>query len=166
MTIHSRETWGARPPRDRTSQTLTRQSTLFVHWSTGKGLGAAFDTFKEKCAAVRAVQNFHMDARGWSDIGYGYVVVQPTVWWRRAQVFRGRGANTVPASQQGHNTGHTSVCVLMAEGEPLRKNTVRALAALYAELPCGSVKGHRDVNSTSCPGDKLYAALPEIRKAK
>lgn len=166
MTIHSRAAWKARPPRDRTPQQLTSNSTLFVHWSTGQGLGPALDTWEEKCAAVRAVQNFHMDVRDWNDIGYGYVVVQPTKWWRRAHVFMGRGGDTVPASQAGHNTGHTSVCVLMREGEPLRKNTVRALKELYKSLPCGSVKGHRDVGATSCPGDLLYAALPEIRSAK
>lgn len=166
MKIHSRQAWGARPPRKRDPQQLTTRSTLFVHWSTGKGLGVAFDTWKEKCAAVRAVQNFHMDVRGWNDGGYGYVVVQPTKKWRRAHVFRMRGADTVPASQEGHNAGHTSVCVLMAEGEPLRRGTVKAIKQLYKELPCGSVLPHSAVGATGCPGDLLRAALPEIRKAK
>lgn len=168
MKIYSRQVWDARPPRERTPQQLTRRSILFVHWSTGKGLGLAFDTFKEKRAAVRAIQDFHMDDpdRQYSDIAYGYVIVQATRPWRRSHLFRGRGADTVPASQQGANTGHTSVCVLMAPGEPLRRGTVRAIKHLYRELPCGSVLPHSAVGTTDCPGDLLRAALPQIRKAK
>lgn len=168
MTIHSRKAWGARAPRDREGQQLTKRSSLFVHWSTGKGLGVAFDTWKEKCAGIRAIQDYHMDSpdRRYSDIAYGYLIVQPTKWWRRAHIFEGRGGWVVPASQKGSNAGHTSVCVLMAPGEPLRKSTVRALKRLYRNLPCGSVKGHYEVFPTDCPGAKLRAALPEIRRAK
>ena len=78
LTIHSRAAWGARAPRSRTLQTLTGRSTLFVHWSAGTGLGPQFDTFKEQAAAVRGIQNFHMDGNGWSDIAYGYLIVQPS----------------------------------------------------------------------------------------
>lgn len=28
------------------------------------------------------------------------------------------------------------------------------------------VVGHRDLGGTECPGDKLYAALPQLRSAK
>jgi hypothetical protein len=168
LTIHSRKAWGARPPRERTPQRLTKASTLFVHWSAGKGLGPQFDTWKEQCAAVRGIQNFHMDdpERKWNDIAYGYLVVQPSGRLRLARIFEGRGHDTVPASQEGYNTGNTSVCVLMKEGEPLKRSTVRRIKSLYKRLPCGSVKGHRDVGDTDCPGDLLYAQLPEIRKVK
>lgn len=166
LTIYSRQRWKARMARDRDTNPVTSGSTLFVHWSAGKGLGPRFDTLEEQCAAVRGIQNFHMDTRGWNDIGYNWVIVQPSGKLRHARIFEGRGLHTIPAAQEGHNTGNLAVCVLMKEGEPLRKSTVKRLKSLYKRVPCSKVKGHRDVGGTDCPGDLLYAALPEIRSAK
>jgi len=41
---------------------------------------------------------------------------------------------------------------------------VAYIAQQYA-IPTSQIKGHRDFNSTLCPGDILYARLPELRRA-
>ncbi|HEV8557450.1 MAG TPA: N-acetylmuramoyl-L-alanine amidase, partial [Actinophytocola sp.] len=43
-------------------------------------------------------------------------------------------------------------------------NLVAYIADQYA-IPVSNIKGHRDFNSTLCPGDVLYARLPELRSA-
>jgi hypothetical protein len=41
---------------------------------------------------------------------------------------------------------------------------VAYIASQYA-IPVSQIKGHRDFNSTLCPGDVLYSRLPELRSA-
>jgi len=43
-------------------------------------------------------------------------------------------------------------------------NLVAYIASQYA-IPTSNIKGHRDFNSTQCPGDVLYSRLPELRSA-
>ena len=45
-------------------------------------------------------------------------------------------------------------------GSSLYHNPVSGTEKVFA-----NIAGHRDVNSTECPGDRLYAALPSIRSA-
>lgn len=161
MRIVSRKDWGARPPKARTSHTLTASARLFFHWSAGQGRDI---TSKAKQAmAMRAIQRLHMDERGWSDIAYSYVVFQPYGLLKRVRIFEARSFGYVPAAQEGHNTGNGAVCVVMAPGESLKPATKRKLRALYARFPGNSVSGHRDVNSTSCPGDLIYAEVQRMK---
>ncbi len=45
------------------------------------------------------------------------------------------------------------------------ENLLTTLCGVYRLIPDElSVIGHRDVNSTACPGDMLYDMLPQIRK--
>jgi hypothetical protein len=78
-------------------------------------------------------------------------------------VFKGRGFDRVPAAQTGFNTGNGAVCVLMGPGDPLRNETVGLLRRIFEHFPGIRLRGHRDVQSTQCPGDKLYGALSRIR---
>lgn len=165
LSIHARKAWGARAARDEDRAPVTRDKSLFVHYSAGRGM--SIDTWKEQVACMQAMQNFHMDDpdRRWNDIAYNFVVFQPYGRLRLARIFQGRPLGVMPASQQGHND-NPSVCVVAAPGEPIKRATVRRLKSIYKRVPCQSLKGHRDVSSSPCPGDLLYKALPEIRKAK
>lgn len=161
--VYSRQEWGARPP----AQSMSRQyqpSEAFVHYSGAvvKGL----NNLEKQKAAVRAIQNYHMDSNGWSDVGYSYLVVQPENPLRRARAFAGRNAMYVPAAQAGHNTGTIAICVLAGPGQPLRRNTryvIEQLLRRYSTVK--TVGGHRDVTPTDCPGDLIYKDLPIIARA-
>lgn len=160
--IHHRSAWKARPSGLKDANPLSESSTLFVHYSAFGGRN--YLTFRKQAECMRTMQRHHMDINGWSDLGYSYVVFQRP-WPFPARIFEGRSFRTVPSAQQGHNRGNGAVCVV-ALNEDIKKHTVHALRALYRRFPGRKVKGHRDVNSTSCPGDKLYAMLPKIRSAK
>lgn len=163
MKIYGRDRWGARRPRNTTPQAPGRNSILFIHYSEGQG--RSLQNLKEQAAALRGIQNYHMDSNGWSDIAYSYLIAQPYGKLRRARLFMGRGPKVVPASQIGHNTGNVSVCVLADPSEPLKKSTEKLLIELAKQHPGRYIAGHRDGGNTDCPGDKIYRRLDAIAKA-
>jgi hypothetical protein len=75
-------------------------------------------------------------------------------------LFEGRGENHVQAAQPGGNSTFYSVTLMSGPGEDpttAQIDTVRQLRAyLMRKGMAGSVRGHRDFFSTSCPGDRLY----------
>ena len=162
--IYSRAEWGAQPP----AKSMTRQdrpSEAFIHYSDSPN-ASRLNSFQEQAAAVRAIQSFHINGRGWSDVAYHYIVAQPYLPLLRARVFRGRNTMYVPAAKEGHNTGTIAICVLAGPGDKLKRNTRYAIEELLrAHSTVKTVGGHRDATSTDCPGDEIYAAIPTIARA-
>jgi hypothetical protein len=136
---------------------------LFVHYSDSPS--RSLDTFAEQRDAIKAIRDFHVNVRGWADIGYSFVLTQP--WGTRrgkVRVWTGRGKHRIPASQIGHNYGNVSVCVIGNGHEPVAKRTVAAIAELAKSVNARDIKGHRDVNETDCPGDALYKLIPQMKR--
>ena len=139
----------------------TRRFTL--HWPGWlpagfnlAGLGAAI------------IHGWHL-ARGWAGIGYHYVIKLD------GTIERGRPRWALGAHDEGENADSIGICVVYQE-KPTEAQ-IDALAALLADLSDiygqfpddpGTVDGHRDneprETPTECPGDVLYAMLPEIRR--
>jgi hypothetical protein len=166
LTYYDRSVWlppGVAESPGGTKQTVKPGSTLFVHYSAFGGMNV--DTLAEMVNTMRAIRHHHVNVNGWADIGYSWVVFQPYGSIKLARVFRGRGNRRIPASQEGHNTGNLSVCVVTLD-EQIKESTVSRIKSIYKRVPCTNVRGHRDVNQTACPGNKLYGRLPEIRAAK
>lgn len=160
MFIHSRRSWGARAPRaGRATQQATSVREFFVHWP-GEGVESYsnIDTPAEEEAVMRKFQNFHMDGRGWADFAYGFAI------FPSGRIYRGRGMEVVPASQLNHNTGTTSVvCVLGSKDRvpPAMEASLRELirwadGRAHRKL---TVRPHRAVTATDCPGPKLAALV-------
>ena len=166
MKVYSRAEWDARPP----SGVMARQEgpeEAFLHYTADRP-GTAFGlvTLAQQKAHLRGIQNYHMDSNGWHDVGYHYVVFQAYGLLTRARIFQGRRAEFVPAAQAAHNTGTIAICVVAAEGEPLKRNTRYAIEQALARHPSlVTLGGHRDVVATSCPGDPIYASIPQIARA-
>jgi len=163
MIVKVIKNWGQRSPKCITDNPVGPNSTLFVHYSDSDGSG--IDKKGEPRAAMRNIQNFHMDGRGWCDIAYSYVLIQQGGIFKRPLLFLGRGFHAVPASQEGFNTGNVSVCVVADGNDRIKRSTYKALAWVARHCPAETVKGHRDVNSTSCPGTYLYSKVPNLNKA-
>jgi len=163
ITMWTRRDWGAVHP----SSVLKVQPTpkeAFLH-HTVNSLAAHVDTLAEQKMAVRAIQRGHMRENGWSDIGYHYLVFQPYGSLDYARVFQGRQHQYVPAAQANHNTGTIAIAVygdFRTDG--VKPNTRHAIATLIRtrHAQVALLGGHRDVFPTSCPGPKLYAAIPRI----
>lgn len=164
MIIHSRSEWHARTPKPMAIQGPPVEA--FIHHSDSSDANR-IDHLSEMLDAVNGIQRFHMETRGWSDIAYHYVVFQRDPNHDHPIVVAGRGINFVPAAQLGHNTGTLAIVVYgNFERDKVRPGTVRTLAALVREHhSVETVGGHRDVVSTSCPGDHLYGKMDEIARA-
>ncbi len=151
--------------------------------------GASPATPAQSAAMVRAIAVYHVQANGWNDIGYNFVVD------RFGQIFEGRYGGidraVIGAHAQGFNTGSVGVALLgtysgaapsaaaqaalvrllawrldLAHVDPLSKVTYRsggnAEYGAGVSVPLRVVSGHRDTGYTSCPGDRAYALLPQI----
>ena len=186
--IVSRAEWGA----DESMRTgepayARRLEGAFVHHTvSGNDYSAA-----EAPAVVRGVYAYHVQARGWGDIGYNVLIDRfGTIYEGR---FGGVEQPVIGAQAMGFNTGSTGVAVLgtfaagappqaafdaldallawrldLAHIDPLgTREAVSRGSSLYpegavAQIP--NLAGHRDVQTTDCPGDGVYSQLPVIRE--
>lgn len=166
MHVYTRNEWHARTPRAMAVQDKPLEA--FIHHSDDPH-GDAWNTIAEQEAKMRAIQNYHMDdpAHGWSDIAYHYVVFQPNRSHASAHAYEGRKAIFVPAAQLDHNARTLAICVV-GDGsrEIMQRNTRFVIEQLIQRHPSvHKIGGHRDVVSTTCPGDKFYSAVPRIADA-
>ena len=112
------------------------------------------------------IHKWHL-ANGWAGIGYHYVIRKD------GTIERGRPLATVGAHAEGQNY-HTVGINVTGNFEkeiptPAQIHSLEGLIAwickTYSIVPGPStIVGHRDVNSTDCPGRNLYSLLPQIRK--
>jgi hypothetical protein len=145
--IVSRAEWGARPASSSTRLQPDRVGLLVLHHTTGRYAG--WET-------VRQIQAFHQGpTRKWSDVGYNFLVAPD------GTVFEGRGWDRVGAHARGRNSESVGVAFIGDGRSPVPVEAQRAIVALAgeAERRFGRLQrvGHRDVGSTVCPGDDLYA---------
>ena len=179
--IYTRGEWGARSPRSAWSY-ATPVTHLAIHYTASTSDGNA-DTWSECAAAIRGIQNYHMNVNGWSDVGYGYLIC-PT-----GAIFQGRednnDASDVIGAHDSYNRRSASASGLGYFHPPYNQTPPSAMLDGFAELfawiagrrgidPSGSsyyaargltisnIYGHRQVISTSCPGNGLYARKGEI----
>lgn len=156
-----RAEWGAQPPRGEYAPHAP--GLLTMHHTAGRR--PASD--EEAAAEMRFIQDYHMSGRGWMDVGYQFVV-SPT-----GQVFEGRPEGAIGAHVLGHNTGNLGVSFMGNHHPPVSDEpSGAALEAFTAvgrrlvsdyRIPAERIAAHRDLGSSDCPGDILYAKLPELR---
>lgn len=152
--IIPREAWGARPPKRR-HHIPTPTRDLVEHHTVGDYRGAA---------GIRAIQDFHMDGRGWSDIAYSFVIDR-----RSLDVYEGRGFGVAGGHTRGHNTTSHAICVtgnfdLYQPPDKLLRRVAELVrhGADRNQWPNRITGGHRDFGETACPGRYLYLAIPRI----
>ncbi|WP_072235752.1 peptidoglycan recognition family protein [Megasphaera sp. DJF_B143] len=112
-----------------------------------------------------AIHRAHL-ANGWAGIGYHYVIRKNGV------IERGRPLAVVGAHAYGENyhtvginvTGNFDKEVPTDAQMKSLTELVTALCRIYHIDPGpATIVGHRDVNSTDCPGKNLYRLLPQLR---
>ncbi len=120
--------------------------------------------------AVQLIYNYHTYTNGWGDIGYNYLIDPNGV------IYEGRkgGDNAIGAHAYMQNGRSMGISFIGDFSYVLPSNTALAsFRSFIAEksilhgipLVWGeTVFGHRDMpeNSTACPGNAFYAALPTI----
>jgi hypothetical protein len=160
--IVTREAWGA---RSSTCVANASKNRITIHHT---------ETPSENPERqVRAIQNYHKDTRGWCDIGYHFLIAVDGTIYEGCPLDR-RGTHT--ANQNTGNIGISFIgcfhpgcrwapttppeAAIQAAGR-----LVGALSRIYGfPLNAATVKAHRDQPgaSTDCPGDFLYARIPDI----
>ncbi len=177
--IVSRSAWGADESIRRADPEYATPRLGFVHHTAGSNSYSR----EEAPAVVRGIYAYHVQARGWNDIGYNFLVDRyGTIYEGR---YGGMDKGVVGAHVRGYNYGSFGVSVMgNFDTAPVPQASLDALARLIAwkyqvhgidgrhpdrriELSGRSLlplNGHRDAGTTSCPGANLYAALPGLRQ--
>lgn len=169
--IISRNEWNAKPPNfGYTSMPYYNKLTLH------HAAGYSASSIEEGIIQMQAIQELHQDVRGWSDIGYHFVVD------KAGNIYQARPETVIGAHTSDANTGNIGVCVLGCYHPPatsyfcydeMTSATRDSLIKLYAWISeeygydnPHVLKGHRDYYDfeyTSCPGDNIWAMLPDLR---
>ena len=180
-----REQWGADPSLRGGCWDPPWGTTIqgvFVHHTAGSNTYTTADS----AAIVRGIYAYHVQSRGWCDIGYNFLVD------RYGQIFEGRDGGwrkPIRGAHSGEYNTNTAGISLMgnfdAEAPPpaMKDSLVRIVSwvlgthyrdpkgttALYssttgAPKTFNVIAGHRDSMLTSCPGEIVYQWLPTLRQ--
>ncbi|EGO64171.1 N-acetylmuramoyl-L-alanine amidase [Acetonema longum] len=136
---------------------LARDSTrrLIIH-HTG---GSAGDDFSAKELHI-----IH-GGQGWAGIGY-HLVIRKDGSVERGRPIWARGAHSVSGN-------HDSIGIHVCGNFELEETPIAQVESLFGVcadlcrqygLAPADIIGHRDQDATACPGQELYALLPQIRK--
>jgi hypothetical protein len=169
--VYTRAEWGARPPTT-PATIINAPDHLVVHHTAFPNVSdfSLAHAFQDS----RDIQNLHMDTNGWPDTGQQLTISRGGFVMEgrnRSLEAIGKGANvfgTQVANENGHTLGIENEGTYITELPPtaLWNSLVKTLAWLcdqYGLDPHASIVGHRDYNNTQCPGDALYAKLPQLR---
>jgi len=174
-TIYSRAQWGANESIRRAIPSYGRIMLGFVHHTdTPNGYPAS-----SVPSIIRGMYAYHVNSLGWSDIGYNFIVD------RFGRIWEGRygGVSRAVVGAQTLNFNSVSMGVSAIgtyNSTAVPQAMTNAFKAIFAwkfslaGIPAtgtvvangrtlNRVSGHRDGFSTDCPGNYLYAKLPEIR---
>ena len=188
-TIIPREVWGAREPRcEWAGQDGNRVTHVVIHHSyeptDPPSLESAY-------AAIRHIQNLHMDDNGWCDVGYSYLVDwfgnvyegtrgtidRPITSAHTAGLnFEGVGIvmignyqEEIPSAQTVAAAGRVAGWVLGWYGYDAEQDVQLTVGGSNNKWSSGTritvpaITAHRDVVTTECPGDGGYSVLDAIR---
>ncbi|MFF7192280.1 peptidoglycan recognition family protein [Streptomyces sp. NPDC008079] len=164
--------WGARPPSSPVSLAGNNPNKIVVHHTAfantaDSGTSGSF-------AIAHEIQDLHMDTNGWIDTGNHFTISRTGI------IMEGRhrslerllagsnmvvGAHTVGQNTQGIGVENNGTYTSVAPPSILYASLVSLCSYIcykYGLAPT-QIFGHRDFNVTECPGDKLYAMLPQLR---
>jgi uncharacterized protein with LGFP repeats len=175
--IYSRAQWGADEKlRDKSSLHYFEVHAGFVHHTVNANNYKASDV----PSILRGIYAYHTQSKGWSDVGYNFLVDRfGRIWEGR---YGGVDRPVVGAHTLGYNDDSFAMSAI-GNFEEARPSTamVEAYGALFGwklslhgvnassthqyvtKKYFNAINGHRDAGSTACPGKYLYDKIPQIR---
>lgn len=157
--VITRSAWGARDP-SRVCGTAHSPNVMTIHHTVTP------NTDSDIPARMRQIQAYHIDGNGWCDIGYHFVVGLD------GRVYQAIGSEARTGIHTGGaNTNNVGICFMgtytdVAPSDAMFSaggDIVRWVSDTYGiARDRAHVKGHREWNSTACPGDQLYARLSRL----
>lgn len=173
--IYTRAQWGADESLRDQAPTYGAVSGTFVHHTVNSNDYSR----SEIPGIIRAIYLYHVQSRGWNDIGYNFLID------RFGQIWEGRYGGVDRAVVGAHTAGYNddafgvsaigtytdtapSASVLSAYQQLIAwKFSIHGVdprtAVNYDGELWPAISGHRDAATTACPGDALYARLDTIR---
>lgn len=158
LDLQARASWGARASR--CSSPLGNVYRMAIHHTESPTVDKL-----SPAARMRQIQSYHMDVKGWCDIGYHYLIS------RDGRIWEGRPVAQLGSHAGGANTGNVGVALMGShDTTPITETQIdsvaqiiRAVAGAYnLAIDRSVIKGHRQYKETSCPGNKLMAQLDGI----
>jgi N-acetylmuramoyl-L-alanine amidase len=186
--IITRAEWGGDAVVPRAAPSYGQVQLAFVHHTVNANEYGPEDS----AAIVLGIAKYHRDHNGWNDLGYNFLVDQyGQIFEGRAGGVdlpivgaQAQGFNSVSTGIACIGT-YTSVAQTEAGMEALARIigwklsyhgipvagavTVTSAGGETNKFAAGTpvtfqrISGHRDGNATSCPGNVLYAQLPDLR---
>jgi hypothetical protein len=168
--ILPRSAWGARAARCGNNDRAKERMAIH-HTASARTAGGSYE------GLLRQTQSYHMDGRGYCDVGYHFFVTADGRVWEARNVDHVGGHS---GNYNGGNIGIVLVGCFDSSGacnnlggrdvpEAMMAGTARAVAALASRysIPINSdrIKGHgqQPYQQTACPGDAMRNRLEELR---
>jgi uncharacterized protein with LGFP repeats len=165
--ICTRACWGARSPAGTITQMSSIQKAVIHHTAGNEFSTTGYEASK---ANVRAIQSYHINTNGWSDIAYHFLVD------KFGYIFEGRyssiSSKPLGAHTLGNNTNTFGFNCMGYFHSPVNNSPTAAMLdsledIMAWKMPTGctglDIFGHRDLSASACPGDILYAKRSQIR---
>lgn len=170
-TIASCGTWGAEAPRGTIDSVSTNPNKILIHHTASANVSDFSQAAGYQIA--RDIQQWHF-ANGWVDSGQHLTVSRGgyVMEGRRGSLSRlqngsgmvvgahapGQNSQAIGIENQGTYTSATPPAQLWSRLVEL----CAYICDQYGIAPT-QIYGHRDYTATACPGDVLYAMLPQLR---
>lgn len=170
---YDRATWNARAPRSPVTVYDHGPDHIVVHHTASPNSSDL--SLEHAFQLSRDIQNFHMDDRGWIDVGQQLTISRGgfVMEGRDQSLAAIRSGRHVEGAQTANENSHT----IGIENEGLYSDvnppdtlidsliaTMAWLCGAYGLNPMDAIVGHRDYVATECPGQVLYDRLPELRE--
>jgi len=173
--IFTRAQWGADESLRRSAPSYGQVQLGFVHHTVSSNSY----TPSQVPAMIRGIYAYHVQAEGWSDIGYNFLIDRFGQTWEGR--YGGMDKAVVGAQTLNYNSWSTGVAAIgnfdvaavpQAMTDAFKrvfawKLSLSGLPATGTVLANNKyfqrISGHRDGFLTACPGRYLYAKLAEIR---
>jgi peptidoglycan hydrolase-like protein with peptidoglycan-binding domain len=171
-TYHARGEWTSTGASgDALPGTLLRG--VAVHWP-GTSQDVIGDPGKDKIAErLRHYRDYHVNDRGWRDIGYNVAIDQAgRVWMLRSTQWKGNmvGAHCASPANRDANREYVGVLLLLGDEEPLSSAMVAAFRDWYRNRFLPAYPGRTDVRphgevsgaETACAGPFVRARISDL----
>lgn len=120
---------------------------------------------------IETIRGWHVDGRGWSDIGYHYVI------YLDGTIAKGRKDDVSGAHTYGHNKNSLGICYIGGveqdgktpkdtRTDAQKESLEHLLQTLKALHPEASIHGHNDFASKACPSFDATAEYLHITNKK